>query len=392
MAGSPAVSEAACTWDTRARTYVEPNGIACGSGSTKIGAAAFGFTTTANGADLDGDSTAGSGENTDADDGVFATLAAAIECTSTGGIVDIMGPGILKENLTVSKDVTIRGPAGGGAILEPPCTSPGGTGIAVSGAYIVRIENLTIRGYQDHAVSLGGTSGQRVTIASCLLEGNGTGVVNAASGHLVVHDSWITANGANGINHSGSTALTSVSDCRIADNGDDGIILGNEVAWGSVSIMRSRIIDNGGCGIKSLTNIPVAGALALHDSDISDNGEQGIKTSVISGNGTLTVALTDCSIMGNGLEGLYLANTSSRLSLANCRIVQNAGDGIEVSAGLTVDLSQTAILQNGGKAINDTSGSTINCKPGFNVLAGNNGLTNTTTNCTNGSPGQDNQN
>jgi hypothetical protein len=103
--------------------------------------------------------------------------------------------------------------------------------------------------------------------------------------------------------------------------------------------------------------------------------------------------VTDCLIGGNGGDGMFMGGSSSRLAVADSRIVQNVGDGIEVGSGYTVDRSRNAIVENGGYRVNDASTATINCQPGSNLIAGNaSGVTANGTNCTNGSPSQDNQN
>lgn len=385
-------------WAQYAQTYVEPAGKECGT-TKLIAPGAFGQPTLlATGPDLDGDGVAGANEDTDSD-AIYATLATAISNTTAGGVVNILGPGLFKANLTLSSGITIRGPAGGGAIIEPPCTSPGNDGISVTGATIVRLENLTIRGFVNgSAVTLDGTSGQLVVLQNCNLELSGTGLTNAAgnsNGAVELHECHVISNVGSGIYQNGASSRLSVFGSVVARNGGNGIVLGTETSWGLVRISRSRIVGNADVGIKSVVSgTSVSGSLSAHDTDISGNVNEGIKFSATSGNGAAVLALTDCSIVGNGGDGVQLTNGgASRLALVDTRILQNGADGIQVSAALTVDLTRNVITQNVGYGINDTSGATINCKPGFNVIVANpSGVALTTTNCTNGTPVQNNQN
>jgi hypothetical protein len=343
-----------------AQTYVEPSGATeCGT-SVLVAPAAFGppgspyaaGPPVTGGPDLDGDGVTGRAEDSD-NDAVFATIGAALSNTSAGGIVNVMGPGIFQENLSVSSSVTIRAPAGGGAILEPPCSLPGNDGISVAGAVVVRVENLTVRGFAGSGITLDGTSGQILHLHACDLERNGTGLANSGgddSAVVEVHDARIVWNTGDGITQWGADSALSVFDTLIAQNGAHGIDLGNEISWGTVAITRSRVVTNGSAGIRSFVNqTSTSGTLTVHDSDISKNTNEGVRLQALSGDGTAVVSLTNCAVEANGGDGIFMSNGgASRLELGDTRIVGNGGDGVEVSAGLTVDVNHTIVAQNAG--------------------------------------------
>jgi hypothetical protein len=160
-----------------------------------------------------------------------------------------------------------------------------GTGNGVFAFGTLSIGNGTIRGFGANGISMG--FGSRVS--DMLVLSNAGDGIRTEFGSTAIHieNSTISANGGYGVFASfASSAPGSVQDCTIANNGLDGLVIGDSL------IVNNRIRGNGGNGISSNTG----DWKLITGNVVSSNAGSGIRTS--------KAAVADNVVAGNADVGL----------------------------------------------------------------------------------------
>lgn len=89
-------------------------------------------------------------------------------------------------------------------------------------------------------------------------------------------------------------------------------------------------------------------------------GTNGIEASTASG---ASVTISRCYIRDNTAHGIFCRNAT--VSITNCPIANNKGDGIVAAGSASVTVIHCSIIGNGGNGINQQSGSTIKVQNSF---------------------------
>jgi len=241
-------------------------------------------------------------------------------------------------------------------------------------------ENIDFRG---RAITVTSTDpNDPGVVAGTIIDGGGSNVVTFSHGETAFTKllGISVRNGAHGIYCDSYDCKPQITNCVVSDNSDDGFFGGLPSLVGCVirdnrgdgidscseSIRQCTITGNRRNGIRNhygdLTDSTISGneldgvscdwaaQVNITGCTISNNGEFGILLrnsgpnaavahTIISGNSTdglscigTTAAMTNCTVIGNGENGLIGDNTS-KMTVANCIIVWNAEAGI--SAGAT---------------------------------------------------------
>jgi hypothetical protein len=254
------------------------------------------------------------------------TFAAALTVTSPGGIISCADPASLTVGpVVIDIDVTIDCGESYGSIL----------GFNTAAIQIVFGVKVTLRGLTIYSLSgFNGSTGIDITDAAivhlenCKIFGfSGPGVeVAPSSGNVVVK----------------------IQDSTITQNGGGVLVAPTSSASVSISIDRSRIENNSGGGVKTDTSSGAISA-SISDSSISFNNGNGLNAVSISGAQNMLTLVRDV-ITKNGTAGIQ-ANGANAAALVNNTVLDsNATGATSVVAG-------GRILTYGNNSIIGTPGS-----------------------------------
>jgi hypothetical protein len=278
--------------------------------------------TTANGG---GDGTTANPNDCTDQNSPCATIKHAIGQARAGDTVSI-GPGEFDETLlSLEKNLTIIGSAGG------------------SGTLIVGTPNSETL-YVDGGVT--------ATLKQLAVSGGGNAVTN--HGTVTIADSTITGASLAAVQNSGTVTL---ADATISDNDKDGVD-----TYGPAKIIGSTISGNGADGVDA------DGQLTLTGSTVADNGGIGVDVGRIgqSGNyGYGRVTITASTVTGNeiGMKSDFSQNPV--IEIVNSTISANLGDGV-LSQGPVAAVGST-IVGNGTVGIKGFSSVNL----AATIIAGN---------------------
>lgn len=207
---------------------------------------------------------------------------------------------------------------------------PGGTitGSAAHGVtcdWVLRVEDVIIRGNADLGVSCNGlTKVYRSTI-----DLNGAGGIEAA--RLRIFDSTVSSNGGDGL-----VGAEHVQRCTVQDNAGMGV-------WsrGFIKVKSSTVSGNGSDGIHvfSPSYASVVNRVRVLHSTVTNNLGHGITFSDPPPNNNIVVAtVVGSTVTGNGLMG---AQSQNRLVVRTSIIT---GNGTDPSCGVTTPCADIASL------------------------------------------------
>jgi hypothetical protein len=207
---------------------------------------------------------------------------AAVNVTSDGGEVDALDPAGYSP-ITISRGITIEGQ--GWSYIAPPT---GGAAITV---------NAVIGKVYIHGVSLNGAG----------ITGNTTGIQFNSGSSLTVRDSVIRNFTQNGINFVpiGSTQVL-VSNTLVSDNGANGVNISHTVSLSSTLGVLSRVelANNNFSGLNVSDSATGSGVDITFSDSVSTNNGIGISASVTGGIGIVNTMVRNSTIANNGGNGL----------------------------------------------------------------------------------------
>lgn len=250
--------------------------------------------------------------------GPYANIQAAVNAAGAGDLIllaDGVYVGTGNHDVTfLGKDISIEGQSGNAASVIIDCGGPGNVGFyfVTNETGAARLADLTvINGWP--AIHIDDAS---PTIQDCIISGNGTlgdwgGSVQLLHSGATVMRCVIENSTGNGISVETSNG-TSISDCIIRNNGDDGL-------FGRFS------------------NMTVSGCI------MAGNESNGVHSRNIEG---LEVDITNCVITGNG-NGMELwGSTGGHTDVRNCTVSGNADGGILIWSELTLSISRCIVWDN----------------------------------------------
>ena len=291
--------------------------------------------------------------------GGYRTIQGAINAAAYGDSIYV-NPGIYEEHITFKNGVNLLGAGTSHSILRH------GYGfeevLLVRHASSGRIEGLSIE-----------RLGSVLAAPAVVLD----------SASITISDCVVTGAQEVGIEITGATSSPTIERTRILDNGGHGLRVSDGAR---VYVVGSEIGDNGGCGIflgdgataevegtaiegNALSGIVLEGASActLTNVAINDHGQWGVHasgrsqvdlaTSSIAANVSGGVLLTDDAHVdlreveiAAGGSGI-LARRDSRLTVSACSILDVQGVGVRVESAASAELVDSAVLGCNGTGI-----------------------------------------
>jgi nitrous oxidase accessory protein NosD len=263
------------------------------------------------------------------------SIQRAIDAAPEGAVL-ALASGRYEENITIDKDLTLRGPTDGEARIvgaESGCvvrilgdgvdvrlqdlTVSGGLGfkghgIQIEGAPIVEVFDVTLT--DNDWCGIWATDRSAITLRNCELSRNGTfGIYQQDFANVRVESSAIRDNQIHGVFALHISELT-VVDSQIRENWS-GIW-----AWDGTRVY----VENTVVGESTTSGIIASNAalIVLADSTVSDNGQYGLWFTESSRG-----VLSHSYVIGNGADGLF-AQGDAILEINDCAFAANAGAGL----------------------------------------------------------------
>jgi hypothetical protein len=258
------------------------------------------------------------------------TYAGAISKTATGGIIDALDPGGYG-TLTITKAITVEGtgtlastlnssisgftvniaagPTNRHVVLRNLSVDGAGTTLGVNGVRFLSGDSLTLENVDIKTQSGQGVDFQPNSLARLVI--TNSRIAQAAGSCVLIKP---TLAGVARVSIHDSTLSRCGTGLRVED-------------LSTVSVVNSHIVNNTGDGILTITTGGTGAAVMVEDSEMSQNGGTGVRTSganavmrvansLISGNttGATQTSGTLCSYGNNRLDG----NTANGAFGSNC--------------------------------------------------------------------------
>jgi len=277
------------------------------------------------------------------------SIQQAIDQAAEGAVICLKS-GTFRENLTLSKSLSLRGAGRKRTILKKFKEEfPHALAIRIGSDVEIEValEDLTIA--DPYGIEVGGKA--KVALTNIEISGKGAGrdsVSGDRASGLVVMDSAQVSLTRSRVSNSASRGLyvrgeasVTLTDSTISDNQLDGLHVEESAR---VSLTASTVSGNESHGLLVFGGASVS----LINSTVSGNGFDGL---VIDG--SAQVSLIDSTVSDNGLgdfsgfAGLWVRG-SARVSLSNSRVSGNRGDGLFLEKGsATVEVQGSTIEGNG---------------------------------------------
>jgi IPT/TIG domain len=235
------------------------------------------------------------------------TFAAALALSAAGGEIDVLDPGDFGP-VTITKSISIDG--GGGQVASILGSGTSGITISAASTDVIILRNLRFNGLLNagspglSGVSI--TSAARVVIENCNIFGFATAgiYITPSSGSIQVKLQDVTLND----NHrgiwsqpSGGATVNATFERMHSDQNTGGGILidGTNGGASTVSIANSSAIANGGNGVNAQSGASGNVAVDISGMNVANNNANGIQVSQASG-GAAVVTVGDSTLSYNG--------------------------------------------------------------------------------------------
>lgn len=203
--------------------------------------------------------------------------------------------------------------------------------------------NLTIAGSTTEAVYI--RAGLSITLDSCLITSNGSGVTIIDSSNIVLSRCLIMNNNSNGVTQSHGISITDsftvqITSCACINNEGSGIHIDCD-EYSNITIDNAVISENRDQGIL----VQNGDLISVTDSVISGNNDDGIDAS------TTTIShmvVSSCMISDNGSDGCKIYALQSIID--SCIAIRNNNDGFEIRNNSII--SDSKAIENGTNGFN----------------------------------------
>ncbi len=291
-----------------------------------------------------------------ADANTAANCALAAPCRSFGAAITVTNPAgeiIVLDSagygpVVITKSVSIISPPGIYAGVS--VTVAGTEGVTINTPGInVTLKGLTINGQAANTVGIHFTQGTRLEIDGCTV-GNMTqqGVLVDGPGTVSIVDSTVIGNGGIGIQVTAAAAVT-IAESVVESNGSTGISI---ESGASATVEHSTVAKNGLRGVAVIGDI--AGTrLAITSSVVSDHasgaGVYADSTAAATDVARLDVADSTLARNASGVQVVTASGGSAKAGVVYNQIVENTVAGIVASgsASSIVRASWNGIFRNG---------------------------------------------
>jgi len=277
------------------------------------------------------------------------SIQGAIDVAENGSII-LVSPGTYRENLVISKGLTIRG-AGPDVVIESAIADKPVILIKGDQPVEVGLDSVKIAGASGREC-WGGWTNPYICAHGILVDGqakaaiqnsaisdnevNGVAVIGSAQ--VMIRNTVISHNGYCGISAGFATRLDILAS-TIEDN-----YYGIYVQHGAqATIKDTSITNNDDLGV-SISCYDDISRVTLQNNTISNNGRTGIYLFPMLGQGAILGNIID----GNGEHGIYVQGTHSysEILVWNNVIRRNKGVGIKVYKGSRVNIGRNTIIYN----------------------------------------------
>lgn len=264
------------------------------------------------------------------------TIGAALEAAASGDRIQVTDKGVYREALCTSKSITLVSvPAG--ARIEPP----EGNGLTLGkGAEVVAVTGFVIANAPGHGILVdpGVTASVDLQLSDVKIEKSGKCGVAVASGKHNV--------------------LTGGTGTSFTQNKEDGVWIQSMT---DVKLTKCALDENGACGIRAMVKDNVgdpkeAAKVMLADCTLSGNGAEGMHYW-----GKIQAAFQNCHVLTNKGSGASVGG-AMELAFDNCEIAGAGRSGFELSFDpkstsrsdrlLMLSLKHSQIHDNGVKGLN----------------------------------------
>lgn len=255
------------------------------------------------------------------------TWAGAISKTAACGEIDALDPGGFGA-VTITKSITLDGTGTFASILA---SLVNGIVINAASTDVVTIRGISINGFCNGINGINILQAARVNVEDCVIfrfnTGNGITVNETSDLRLNVRNTVIRDNTLDGINtftnHATLKVRTTLEHVSLVGNGN-----GLHARSGSLVTARNSVFAN------NITNgifADAAGAVAASvfawESQISNNGGNGVRAGNAGNIGTSAVEVAQNQINGNGANGVLISTNGVVITFGNNSITGNTTDG-----------------------------------------------------------------
>lgn len=324
----------------------------------------------------------------------FLTISAALAAAPEGSVIYV-APGTYRENLVMSRAVTLLGDCPATTILEAPASGPG-MGVRFEGARGVTLSHFTVRGFLP---GVGATGGTEAFIISTVIEDsiaygaiaidpntrlniNQTVIRNTLAGAGEITGNAVAVNAGGRLEVTTSALVGSVGVAAyVSGTGtlqiDDSVILRTTLdagtqndaavkahAGGSAWIGNSAIVDNVGIAVVAAdpgTRLTVLDSV-ISDTGSDDTGLSGFGLALLAGatgtidgltstrNRSMSVVVRRSDATFDGLVSRdTLPSVQPWTTLGGDSILP--GVGLWIAKGSEVEVRDSAIVRGFGEAI-----------------------------------------
>jgi Right handed beta helix region len=256
------------------------------------------------------------------------TFGRTIFCSDPGSTISGAGAGTLTISTSVTIDCSEGFHAVAGSLL-------GGTAIIINAAGVtVTLRNLTIYGSGDNPTGISITAASLVRLENCKILGFGGAGVDVApsSGNIVVkiQDSTITQNTPGVLVAPTGSASVSISIDRSQIENNNGGGVKTNVTSGAInaSISDSSMSFNANNGLVALGGAGGQNMVSIRNDVIASNGQAGIEAS----GGNAAVLVNNTLLDSNTLGALQAVSGGRILTYQNNNIIGSPGSGFTGTA------------------------------------------------------------
>ena len=332
--------------------------------------------------------------------GAHATIGAAARAAAPGAVVSVL-PGVYRESLALSRDVTLVAEKGPGTVRVVAVRGPALT--VHDGA--VTVSGLTFEaGSPGEAVVL--VAGGAPTLRDCRVTGGRLEVTGDAG--VVLAGCTLTGVGRTAVLLTG-TSRTTLEDCTVRSAGGDGIVVDDEAR----AECTGAVVDGAGargihltgaargsftrCEVRGTADVAVhaegGSALALIDCRLHETGAQGVRLGDKAGrradagqgrrdgasaeepqsSRAHAVLLVRCEIFNTAAAGV-LAEDEAAAELDGCHVHDTGRASVIARGSATLDLKDVRAVAAHDTALAVSGTATVTADGGTFARTGANGL------------------
>ena len=290
-----------------------------------------------------------------AGDGVTSLREAITAANGTVGtdtvVFNIAGVGVHTINLasalpTITDTVILDATTQSGYVAGSPVIVLDGTGAgAEANGFVLQASNSTITGFRIQNFVSGTTS---VTGTGIVIDGTtGGGDNNTISQNYLTNNSESVTGSVGAVSITGAADNNLITNNQLVDNNSDGIRFADALSTGT-QFTNNAISGSGDDGVKLVgASITFTGNTVSNSQRLSA-GAAGVELDTVSG----TSVVSNNTITNDGTHGneggVWIANSSTGVTVGNNTITGWSGSGIAIGATSTgINLTQNSISNNG---------------------------------------------